>query len=189
MHDDLLDAVQWAVDQGIADPDKVLIHGGSYGGYATLWGVTNSADRFVGGVSIVGPSNLETLIASIPPYWASFFEQFAKRVGDPRTDEGRALLKERSPLTHVDQIVEAMRERNIPVLYVLFPDEGHGFARPENRLAFNAVSEAFLARILGGRAEPIGDAFAGSSIQVPEGASLLPGLSEALETHSPRIAH
>lgn len=212
MHNDLLDGVQWAIDQGIADPEKVLIHGGSYGGYATLWGVTNSADTFAGGVSIVGPSNLETLIASIPPYWASFFEQFAKRVGDPRTDDGRALLKERSPLTHVDQIqdplliaqgandprvkqaesdqiVDAMLERNIPVLYVLFPDEGHGFARPENRLAFNAISEAFLAKILGGRAEPIGDAFQGSSVQVPAGATLLPGLAEALESHDPKIAH
>jgi dipeptidyl aminopeptidase/acylaminoacyl peptidase len=212
MHNDLLDAVQWAIEQGIADPDKVLIHGGSYGGYATLWGVTNSADVFAGGVSIVGPSNLETLLGSIPPYWASFYEQFAKRVGDPRTDEGKALLAERSPLTYVDQIqdplliaqgandprvkqaesdqiVEAMRARNIPVLYVLFPDEGHGFARPENRLAFNAISEAFLANVLGGRAEPIGNDFAGSSVQVPEGASLLPGLAEALQDHSPTVAH
>lgn len=212
MHTDLLDAVDWAVEQGIADPDKVLIHGGSYGGYATLWGVTNTPERFAGGVSIVGPSNLETLLASIPPYWASFFEQFAKRVGDPRTEEGKALLQERSPLTYVDQIqdplliaqgandprvkqaesdqiVDAMKASGIPVLYVLFPDEGHGFARPENRLAFNAISEAFLGKILGGRVEPIGDAFSGSSVLVPEGKDLIQGLADALESHSPTVAH
>lgn len=211
MHDDLLDGVQWAIDKGIADKSKVLIHGGSYGGYAALWGVTNSADVFAGGVSIVGPSNLQTLLSSIPPYWASFFEQFAGRVGDPRTEEGRAILEAASPLNYVDliedplligqgandprvkqaesdQIVAAMKSKNIPVVYVLFPDEGHGFARPQNRQAFSAISEAFIAQILGGRFEPINNALEGSSTTVPEGANLIPNLEEALKNHEPTIA-
>src|SRR5499426_3981120 len=148
--------------------------GGSYGGYATLVGLTFTPDTFACGVDIVGPSNLVTLLGTIPPYWAPLVEQFARRVGDHRTEEGKKLLTERSPLSRVasikrplligqgandprvkqaesDQIVKAMGERNIPVTYVLFPDEGHGFARPQNRLAFEAVSEAFLDKHLGGR--------------------------------------
>ena len=162
------------------------------------------------GVDIVGPSNLNTLLSTIPPYWAAFFEQFAKRVGDPRTEAGKQLLAERSPLTHVakitkplligqgandprvkqaesDQIVKAMQEKKIPVTYVLFPDEGHGFARPENGKAFNAVAEGFLAQCLGGRAQPIGTDFAGSSITVPAGAEGVPGLAEALKTHKASV--
>ena len=154
MHDDLLDAVNWAVKEKITTADKIAIYGGSYGGYATLVGLTFTPDTFACGVDIVGPSNLETLLASIPPYWKSFFEEFASRVGDPRTEEGKKLLAERSPLTHVaaikkplliaqgandprvkqaesDQIVKAMKDKNIPVTYVLYPDEGHGFARPD----------------------------------------------------------
>ncbi len=156
MHDDLLDAVDWAVAQGIADAGKVCIGGGSYGGYATLAGLTMTPDKFACGVDIVGPSSLITLLESIPPYWAPLLEMFATRVGDPRTPEGRALLTERSPLTYVDkitkplligqgandprvkqaeadQIVAAMEAGNIPVTYVLYPDEGHGFARPANQ--------------------------------------------------------
>lgn len=204
MHDDLIDAVEWAVDRGITTKDQVAIMGGSYGGYATLVGLTFTPERFACGVDIVGPSNLNTLLNSIPPYWKPMFELFATRVGDPRTEEGKALLKERSPLTHVeqiekplligqgandprvkqaesDQIVEAMQENDIPVTYVLFPDEGHGFARPENSLAFNAVAEAFLGECLDGYVEPIGDDFQGSSIRVPEGAGHVPGLEAALE--------
>ena len=203
MHDDLIDAVEWAVAEGIADPAKVAIMGGSYGGYATLAGLTFTPETFACGVDIVGPSNLITLLEAIPPYWLPILELFAARVGDPRTEEGRALLTERSPLTHVDkivrplligqgandprvkqaesdQIVEAMQAKGIPVTYVLFPDEGHGFARPANRLAFNAVAETFLAECLGGRAEPIGEAFAGSSIEVPAGVDGVPGVSAAL---------
>lgn len=199
MHDDLLDAVQWAIDQKIADRKKVAIMGGSYGGYATLVGLTFTPDTFACGVDIVGPSNLMTLLATIPPYWAPVMQQFKDRVGDPTTDEGRKLLTERSPLSRVeyirkplligqgandprvkqaesDQIVQAMGKRGIPVTYVLFPDEGHGFARPENSLAFNAVVEAFLSRHLGGRFEPVGEAFKGSTIQVPAGADGVPGL-------------
>jgi len=210
MHDDLVDAVNWAVEQRITTPDKVAIMGGSYGGYATLVGLTFTPDTFACGVDIVGPSNLATLLSTVPPYWASFFEQLARRMGDPRTEEGRAWLAERSPLTRADQItrplligqgandprvkqaesdqiVEAMQAKNIPVTYVLFPDEGHGFARPENNKAFNAIAENFLARCLGGRAQPIGEDLAGSSATVPVGAEGVEGLAEALQNHTPNV--
>jgi dipeptidyl aminopeptidase/acylaminoacyl peptidase len=210
MHDDLIDATDWAVKQSVTTKDQVAIMGGSYGGYATLVGVTFTPDAFKCGVDIVGPSNLNTLLSTIPPYWASFFEQFAKRVGDPRTPDGKKLLADRSPLTHVDkiskplligqgandprvkqdesdQIVKAMKAKNIPVTYVLFPDEGHGFARPENSKAFNAVAEGFLSKCLGGRAEPIGQDFTGSSITVPEGADGVVGLADALKSHKQEI--
>src|SRR3546814_2543632 len=104
MHDDLIDAVQWAVQQGVTTPDKVAIMGGSYGGYATLVGMTFTPDTFACGVDLVGPSNLVTLFSTFPAYWASFMEQWYKRVGDPRTDEGKQLLLDRSPITHVDKI-------------------------------------------------------------------------------------
>lgn len=210
MHDDLIDAVDWAVKSGVTNKDQVAIMGGSYGGYATLVGLTYTPETFKCGVDIVGPSNLKTLLDTIPPYWASFYEQFARRMGDPRTEAGRKMLYERSPLNRADkivrplligqgandprvkqaesdQIVAAMKARNIPVTYALFPDEGHGFRRPENSKAFNAVTEAFLGQCLGGRVEPIGDDFAGSSLQVPEGAAQVPGLVEALRTHTPNI--
>jgi len=203
MHDDLIDAVNWAVKERIADPKRIAIMGGSYGGYATLVGLTFTPDVFACGVDIVGPSNLITLLNTIPPYWAPMIEVFTKRVGDHRTPEGQSLLRERSPLTFVqrinkplligqgandprvkqsesDQIVKAMQEKKIPVTYVLYPDEGHGFARPENRMSFHAVAEAFLAAHIGGRFEPIGDDFKGSSITVPSGAADVRGLNVAL---------
>lgn len=208
MHNDLLDAVDWAVKFKVADPKKVAIMGGSYGGYATLVGLTFTPETFACGVDIVGPSNLVTLLKTIPPYWAPAVQLFKDRVGDHTTEEGKKLLESRSPLTFVDrirrplliaqgandprvkqaeadQIVKAMQDRKIPVTYVLFPDEGHGFARPANRLAFNAVMEAFLARHLGGRYEPVGAAFAGSTITVPAGADGVPGLPAALKDHQP----
>jgi len=203
MHDDLIDAVNWAVEEAIADKDKIAIMGGSYGGYSTLVGLTFTPDVFACGVDIVGPSSIQTLLETIPPYWLPMINMFTSRVGDHRTEEGRAFLQSRSPLTFVDkiqkplligqgandprvkqsesdQIVNAMQEKNIPVSYVLFPDEGHGFARPENRLSFNAVTEIFLAQFLGGRYEPIGNDFEGSSIQVPTGAENIPSLSDEL---------
>ncbi len=203
MHDDLLDAVDWAVKQGIADPKRVAIMGGSYGGYATLAGLTFTPEAFACGVDIVGPSNLTTLLSTVPPYWEAFRKQLIARMGDPDTEAGRAWLKERSPLTHADrivkplligqgandprvkqaesdQIVAAMQARNIPVTYVLFPDEGHGFARPENNIAFMAVTENFLSKCIGGRAEPIGGTVAASSAKVPHGAEFAPGLKAAL---------
>jgi dipeptidyl aminopeptidase/acylaminoacyl peptidase len=203
MHTDLLDAVDWAVKRGVTSQDKVAIMGGSYGGYATLAGLAFTPDRFACGVSIVGPSNLKTLLATIPPYWEAGRAQFHTRMGNPNTPEGATLLRERSPLfsaqkirkpllvgqgandprvvqAESEQIVDALRSKNIPVTYVLFPDEGHGFARPANNIAFNAVTENFLARCLGGRAEPIGNTVAQSSAKVPHGAQYAPGLAEAL---------
>lgn len=203
MHDDLLDAVEWAIKQGTADRHRIAIMGGSYGGYATLAGLTFTPDVFCCGVDIVGPSNLETLLATVPPYWAAFFENLARRVGDPRTEDGRALLRERSPLhssdkivkplligqgandprvkqAEADQIIEAMRAKTLPVTYVLYPQEGHGFAVPENGLSFNAIAETFLAAHLGGRCEPFGDDFHDSEFEVREGAAHVPGLEKAL---------
>jgi dipeptidyl aminopeptidase/acylaminoacyl peptidase len=203
MHDDLIDAVDWAIKNGITTKDKVAIMGGSYGGYATLVGLAFTPDEFVCGVDIVGPSNLATLLQTIPPYWEAIKQQFYKRMGDPTTPEGEKLLHDRSPLYKADaikkplligqgandprvnqresdQIVKAMSDKNIPVTYVLFPDEGHGFARPENNIAFNAVAEQFLAKNLGGRAEPIGEALKASTAKVPHGAEFTPGLKEAL---------
>jgi dipeptidyl aminopeptidase/acylaminoacyl peptidase len=203
MHDDLLDAVAWATQQGIADPERIAIMGGSYGGYATLVGLTFTPETFACGIDIVGPSNILTLLDSIPAYWQPQIELFAKRVGDHRTTEGKAFLAERSPLSYVDriqrplligqgandprvkqaesdQIVQAMQAKGIPVTYALYPDEGHGFARPENNLSFNAITEAFLAQCLGGHFESPGEDLAGSSITVPTGAEQIPGLAEQL---------
>ncbi|MEG1115196.1 MAG: prolyl oligopeptidase family serine peptidase, partial [Janthinobacterium sp.] len=203
MHDDLLDAVQWAVNSGVTTADKVAIMGGSYGGYATLAGMAFTPTTFACGVDIVGPSNLFTLLQTIPPYWEAGKQQFYKRMGDPTTEEGKALLKERSPLNfaqHIqrplligqgandprvnvaesDQIVAAMAAKNIPVTYVLFPDEGHGFARPVNNIAFNAVTENFLGQCLAGRAEPIGATLKASTAQIKHGAEFAPGLQEAM---------
>ena len=178
MHQDLIDGKEWLVKQGVADPKKVAIMGGSYGGYATLVGLTFTPEEFACGVDIVGPSSIGTLIKAIPPYWKPLRGLFDKRVGNVDTEE--KFLEERSPLSKVnyivrplligqgandprvkqaesDQIVEAMRKNGKEVKYVVYPDEGHGFARPENRLHFFAVSEEFLAKHLGGRAEPVGE--------------------------------
>jgi dipeptidyl aminopeptidase/acylaminoacyl peptidase len=177
--------------------------GASYGGYATLAGLTFTPEVFCCGVDIVGPSNLQTLRESFPAYWAAAFEMFARRVGDTRTEAGRALLQERSPLHYAgnivkplliaqgandprvkqaeaDQIVDAMKAKSLPVTYVLYPEEGHGFMIPENDRSFHAIAEAFLAVYLGMEAEPIGDDFKGAKFEVREGASGVPGLSEAM---------
>ncbi|MFN7662941.1 MAG: alpha/beta fold hydrolase [Alphaproteobacteria bacterium] len=189
MHDDLIDAVNWLIQKKISDPAKIAIQGGSYGGYATLVGLTMTPDVFACGIDLVGPSNLLTLLNSIPPYWKPYLATIIKKYGDPRTEEGQKLLKERSPITYVDrikkpllighgandprvkqaesdQIVEAMKQKNIPVTYVLYPDEGHGFVKPENRISFYATVEKFLAQFLGGRFEPIGDDYKGASLQI-----------------------
>ena len=196
MHDDLIDAVNWAIERGVAQRDSIAIMGGSYGGYATLVGLTFTPDTFACGVDIVGPSNLETLLETIPPYWEPQVKQFHERMGNPNTPEGLQLLKDRSPLykadqirkplligqgandprvkqSESDQIVEAMQKHGIPVTYVVFPDEGHGFAKPTNNIAFNAVTENFLATCLGGRAEPISGELEKSTAQIVTGADLL----------------
>ncbi len=203
MQYDLIDGVDWAVKKGIADPDRVGIMGGSYGGYATLAALAFTPEIFACGVDICGMSNLTSSEENIPPYdhwdrvrWTNF-------VGNISTKEGRELLSERSPLNYANrvrrplliaqgandpivnqsesaQMVLAMQERNLSVTYVLFPDEGHGFVRPKNNIAFYAVAEAFFAKHLGGRFEPIDKDFQGSAITVPVGAEEVPGLEAAL---------
>jgi len=174
MQNDITDSVKWAIEKGIADSQKVVIMGGSYGGYATLAGLTFTPELYAAGVDIVGPSNLKTLMETIPPYWATFKQQMVLRMGDVEKDE--VLNKEISPLFHAskikaplmigqgandprvkvaesDQIVAEMRKNKLPVTYIVYPDEGHGFARPENRMDFFGRVEGFLSFHIGGRVE------------------------------------
>ena len=182
MQDDLVDAVRWAVDQGIADPDKLVIKGGSYGGYAALAGLTRDPTLFAAAVSEVGPSNLRTLLASIPPYWEAVRINFERMIGVGSVD-----LDAISPINHVDQIqrplllghgandprvslqesesiAAAMTARELPIDFVVFPDEGHGWANPRNALAWAALEEHFLHHHIGGRVEPFGDVLEQSSM-------------------------
>jgi len=175
MQHDLTDSVKWAIKEGYADPKKIAIMGGSYGGYATLAGLTFTPELYICGVDIVGPSNIKTLFQAIPPYWAPLVTMFKKSVGDVLADD--QFNKKISPLFHVDkitaplligqgqndprvniresdQIVKAMREKNLPVKYIVYTDEGHGFARPENQLDFYGYVDEFLGKYLGGRVEP-----------------------------------
>lgn len=174
MQDDITYGVRHLIEEGIADPERVGIFGGSYGGYAVLAGLAFTPDVYAAGVSLVGPSNLLTLLAAIPPYWEAMRTMLYERVGDPSDPEDRARLVRQSPLTSAEriqapllviqgandprvkmaeseQIVVALRERGFPVEYLLAPDEGHGFARPVNNLAAFAAAERFLATYLGGR--------------------------------------
>jgi len=199
MHDDLIDAVDWAIARKIADPAKVAIYGASYGGYAALVGATFTPEKFACAIDVFGISSLTTFLDTIPPYWRPWQTIWKARMGDYTTEAGRAMLRERSPLYHVDrivrplliaqgandvrvtpsesdQLVAEMQRRRIPVTYVYYSDEGHGFRRVENRRSFTAVAEAFLAKHLGGRFEPIGDDFAGSTIEFRAGRELIPGL-------------
>jgi dipeptidyl aminopeptidase/acylaminoacyl peptidase len=175
MQDDLTDGVNWAIDQGYADPKKIAIYGASYGGYAALAGAAFTPDLYCCAIPMMGPSNLITFINSVPPYWTTMLETMYKRIGNPQTEE--EFLKSRSPLFSVgqikipmlvaqgandvrvkqaesEQVVEAMQKNGVDVEYILFEDEGHGFAKPENRLKFFARAEQFLAKYLGGRYEP-----------------------------------
>jgi dipeptidyl aminopeptidase/acylaminoacyl peptidase len=174
MQDDVTWGAKYLVAEGIADPKRIAIFGGSYGGYATLAGVTFTPDLYAAAIDYVGPSNLITLMESIPPYWEPIRKLFYERMGDPNTPEGKAMLTERSPLTYADkiktpllvvqgandprvnkreadQIVIALRDRGYPVEYLVAPDEGHGFARPVNNIALFMAAEKFLAKHLGGR--------------------------------------
>jgi dienelactone hydrolase len=174
MQDDVTWGVKYLVAKGTADPKRVGIFGGSYGGYATLAGVAFTPDLYAAAVSIVGPSNLITLLNSIPPYWEAGRKMFEERMGNPATPEGRAQLERQSPLNSAgkiktpllvmqgandprvnkaesEQIVVALRDRGFPVEYILAPDEGHGFARPVNNMAAFFETEKFLAKHLGGR--------------------------------------
>jgi len=176
MQDDITWGVKHLVAEGIADPKRVGIMGGSYGGYATLAGVAFTPDVYAAGVSIVGPSNLITLLDSIPPYWEAGRKMFHERMGDPTTPEGKDRLERQSPLNSADkivtpllvvqgandprvkqaesdQIVIALRDRGFPVDYLVASDEGHGFRRPVNNMAMFAEAEDFLSEHLGGRAQ------------------------------------
>tara|TARA_B100001059_G_scaffold141069_1_gene141167 strand:- start:361 stop:1476 length:1116 start_codon:yes stop_codon:yes gene_type:complete len=202
MQDDLVDAVDWAIKEGVADPDRVAIMGGSYGGYATLAALTRDPDLFACGVDIVGPSHVRTLLDTIPAYWEPIKVMFETRVCPFDDDAYQDAI---SPLTHVanitrplligqgandprvklsesDQIVAAMDENGIAVTYVVFPDEGHGFRRPENNKAFNAVTEAFLAEHIGGRAQPVAGSLDVSTAQLRRmGGLVIPGATQWIE--------
>ena len=196
MQDDLIDAVNWSIEKGIADPKKICIGGASYGGYATLVGLTSTPEIFACGVDICGDSNLQTILEEIPPYMKDELEEFDYRIG-PGND--KEFLKSISPLYKADkiskplliaqgrndirvhekqstQIVEAMKKNHQPVIYVLFPDEGHAFIKIENDLAFYAIMEAFLAKELGGRFQAIGDDVKNSSAIILEGEELIDGI-------------
>jgi len=175
MQHDLTDGVNYLIEQGIADPERIGIFGGSYGGYATLAGVTYTPDLYACGVPYVAPSNLITLIESFPAYWRPFLKgSWYLRVGDPEDEADREDLVARSPLFKVDQIkvpllvvhgandprvkqresdqiVVALRDKGADVEYIVAPDEGHGFRAPDNRMALAVAMEAFLAKHLGGR--------------------------------------
>lgn len=206
MQDDLSDAVQWAIQQGIAREDSVAIMGQSYGGYAAISGLAFTPKTFACGVSVVGPTNLVSLLNSIPPYWESFRSELYARVGNPTTQA--QMLRDRSPLNSAhlitsplliaqgardprvpraesDLLSESMRGRETPFVYLLYPDEGHGLARPQNRRSFYASAEVFLSNCLGGAAQPLTAAdFEGASVQVVSGAGFIEGLS-ALAPQAP----
>ena len=208
MQDDITDGIQYLIEQGIADPERVCIMGGSYGGYATLAGMVFTPELYACGVNIVGVSNIITLLNSIPTYWGPIRQMLTLRVGDPDTEEGRAQLERQSPINHVDniqrpllivhgandprvrqseadQIVVAMREAGLPVEYILAPDEGHGFSQRINRLAMYARVEQFLAQHLGGRyqsdmADEVAERLAAITVDVE--AVEMPELAGELDT-------
>jgi len=205
MHTDLIDQVNWAVAKGIADKARIGILGGSYGGYATLIGMTKTPEVFACGMDVVGPSDIAQFL---PIWWENYIPAdnmaYKTRVlGDPATKAGRAQLRESSPITFAgqaknpllviqgamdsrvprdqsDNIVNAFKKYNVPVTYFLYPDEGHGVSRPENIPSFLAAVEVFFGHNLKGRYDPIGDRLQKASVQVLEGADLLPGLHKAL---------
>jgi dipeptidyl aminopeptidase/acylaminoacyl peptidase len=192
MDEDLEDAVQWAVDQGIADPKRLAIFGASYGGFAVLSALSRYSHRYACGIDVVGPSNLQTLLASVPSYWESARAMQHQAIGNPETPEGRALLHARSPLHRAksirvplliaqgandprvkqaesEQMVKALKDGGVSVVYALYPDEGHGFVREPNRMSFNALVESFLARHLGGRDEGWSEGdFPGNTLRIVE---------------------
>ena len=176
MQDDITWGVKYLTDKGIADKDKVAIMGGSYGGYATLAGLAFTPQLYACGVDIVGPSNIFTLLESVPAYWEAGRAFLYGMVGDPNTEEGKKRIREASPLfsadkierplliiqgandprvkqAEADQIVAALRDKQKKVDYLLAADEGHGFAKPLNRKAMYAEVENFLSEVLGGRCQ------------------------------------
>lgn len=201
--EDQQDAVKWAVNSGIGDPSRLAVLGISFGGYSALAGLTFTPELFACGVDLVGPANLVTFMQTLPAYWEPTRKQFNERIGNPDSKKGRSLLEKHSPINCVDrickpllvgqgandprvkqaesdQIVQTMQAKGLPVIYVLYPDEGHGFVRPENNLSFYSIVEAFLAEHIGGRCEPIGNDFEGSSVELLSGAEQISGLCEVL---------
>jgi dipeptidyl aminopeptidase/acylaminoacyl peptidase len=205
MQDDLIDAIDWAIATKVTSTDSIAIMGGGYGGYAAMNGLTDTPDRFACGVNIMGSSNLITLIESFPEQYEPILEAtWYRRAGDPRTEEGRALLQERSPLFKADQIqkplllvhgamneqneraesdaiVAAMEENGVPITYLFYEEEDRGFRSRANVQSWRAVTEVFLADCLGGEFEPINGSFKGANVQVLAGAEHIEGLSEAIE--------
>jgi dipeptidyl aminopeptidase/acylaminoacyl peptidase len=203
MNRDVLEQVRYLIDKKIADPQRIAVFGGSYGGYETLVAMTLSPGVFRCGNAVVGPSNLETFVdpKTLPPDWSP--DSLYALLGDPRTEEGRKLLKERSPMNYADktrgdmlivqgandvrvptreaeQVVAAMQKAGVHVTYLLYPDEGHGLIRTENNRSFLAISEVFFGQCLGGRYSPLSQELEGSSVKVPAGIQYIPGLKEAL---------
>jgi len=206
MQDDLIDALEWAITAGIADASRVAILGSSYGGYAALMGLTTTPDRFACAISLFGPSNLVTFLSTTPRQWSAARYLFRSRIGDHESPEGRAMLLERSPLTHVErvtkpalivhgardirvlrseseQIVDTLDARGLAYVFALFPDQGHGLTRPENAQAVFALIELVLAETLGGRAEPIGDALDRAQLELRVRG--FPSLAERGEPNRP----
>ncbi|HEY1706961.1 MAG TPA: alpha/beta fold hydrolase [Rhizomicrobium sp.] len=204
MNRDVDEQVEHLIADKVADPKEIAVLGGSYGGFATLTAITQRPDLYKCAIDVVGPANLETFIKSKPPEWS--LESLAANLGDPRTPEGLAKLRDRSPINHVDRVkgpilivqgandrrvpqvesdsmVAALKAHGVPVTYLLYPDEGHGLLRQANNNSSFAIWEMFLAKCLGGRAQPIGDALDGSSVVVPVGAEYIEGLPEALAAH------
>ncbi len=205
MDDDLLDAVAWAIKQGIADPKRIAIVGGSYGGYAALVGMTRDADAYACGVDLSGPSDLEALLKNLPPAWESSRPLFYRGLGDPSTKAGLALIRDRSPLNHVGQIksplmivqgendprvpkaqaermAAAVKAKGTPLIYLLYSKEGHGLLDPSNSVSSAAAIESFLGTCLGGRVEPITEKdLQGASVQIMEGADLIPELAALIK--------
>ncbi|MFO1395103.1 MAG: alpha/beta fold hydrolase [Steroidobacteraceae bacterium] len=203
MQDDLADAVDALAAEGIIDRSRVAVVGSSYGGYAALAALAFTPTKYACGVSVVGPSDLVSLIEGIPPYWTATRSLYTSRVGDPATEAGRALLESRSPLRAAADvkrpllIVHGANDPRVPeqesrrmaeavvaaggqASLLLFPDEGHGISRPGNARALTAVVEAFLQRCLGGRAQPVGTALDGSTLQIPVGREFVVTLDPAL---------
>jgi acetyl esterase/lipase len=199
MFEDLLDMVEWAIGEGIADKARIAIYGASYGGYSAFLGATFAPEVFCCSVPVVGISNLQTLLENMPPYWASFAEFMYRSYGDPRDPEDRKLLAERSPIHRVDRVskpmlifhglndvrckvsesetfMSAMQARNIPGIFIVYPDEGHGVDLPGNAIAEAAITEAFFARHMGGRCEPAGDDLGDSSYEVRAGQDIFHAL-------------
>ncbi len=210
MHNDLLDAVQWAIDKGVTSPGTVAAFGLSYGGYSSLVSLSFTPDRFQCAVDMAGPGNLKRLLSEMPAWWTWQRPQFVNRVGNPDDPAGVADLMRRSPLSRVKDIrrpllvtvgandprvppiqsqemVDAMNALNKPVTYAFYPDEGHVYAKDRTNISFAAVAEHFLANCLGGRAEPFGHDLEQSGMDLKSGAQFVPGLVEALRAAGDRI--